>query len=194
MAALNADFYRFRNMGIVAWNRELYRFNTGHYTGQYSLYNCVDTLFINGSGDFLYKRLGEENTEESIRAFMEENDVLYSIAFGPVLIEDGQPLSCSWYPVGEVNQGYSRAGIGQMGPCHYLYMSLNHGDQAARWTVDQFAQHFAQKPVLTAYCLDGGQTEEVVFRGEAYNYMDFGKERLVSDILYFVTAIPEDAR
>ena len=33
-----------------------------------------------------------------------------------------------------------------------------------------------------------------VFRGQAYNYMDFGNERLVSDILYFVTAIPEAAR
>ena len=194
VVAMNADFYRFRDVGIVAWNRELYRMKTGHYTGSYALYNCVDTLFIDGKGDFVYLRMGEENTEESVRQFMEENDLLFSIAFGPVLIEDGQPLSCSWYPVGEVNQGYSRAGIGQMGPCHYLYMSLNHGDRAARWTVDTFAQHFAQKPVITAYCLDGGQTEEVVFRGQAYNYMDFGKERAVSDIIYFATAIPEDQR
>ena len=43
----------------------------------------------------------------------------------------------------------------------------------------------------TAYCLDGGQTGEVVFRGEPYNYIDFGSERLVSDIIYFATAIPE---
>ena len=149
---------------------------------------------MDAKGDFHYKRLGEENTEESIRQYMADNDILFSIAFGPVLVEDGEPLSCTWYPVGEVLQGYSRAGIGQMGPCHYLYMSLNHGDQTARWTVDQFARHFADKPVLTAYCLDGGQTEEVVFRGQAYNYMDWGKERVVSDIIYFVTAIPEDAR
>ena len=194
VVALNADFYRFRDVGIVAADRQLYRFKTSVYTGSYKLYNCVETLFVDAKGDFLYKRLGEENTEESIRQFMEENDVLFSVAFGPVLIEDGQPIPCTWYPVGEVNQGYSRAGIGQMGPCHYLYMSLNHGDQPARWTVSQFAEHFAEKPVLTAYCLDGGQTEEVVFRGIPYNYMDFGKERLVSDILYFATAIPEDAR
>ena len=194
VVAMNADFYRFRDVGIVAWNRELYRMNMGTYTGSYKLYNCVETLFVNGSGDFLYKRLGEENSEESIRQFMEDNDVLFSVAFGPVLVENGEPVDCSWYPVGEVNQGYSRAGIGQMGPCHYLYMSLNHGDYPARWTVNTFARHFAEKPVITAYCLDGGQTEEVVFRGYAYNYMDFGKERPVSDMLYFVTAIPEDAR
>ena len=194
VVAMNADYYRFRDMGVVAWNRELYRFNTGHYTGPYSLYNCVDTLFVNSAGDFLYKRLGEEETEESMRQYLEDNDILFSVAFGPVIIEDWTPLEVTWYPVGEVNQGYSRAGIGQMGPCHYLYMSLNHGDQEARWTVTEFAKHFAQKPVMTAYCLDGGQTEEVVFRDQAYNYMDFGNERVVSDILYFVTAIPEDAR
>ena len=69
-------------------------------------------------------------------------------------------------------------------------MSLNHGSQEARWTVSQFAQHFAEKPVLTAYCLDGGQTGEVYFCGSVYNYIDFGVERPVSDILYFATAIP----
>ena len=169
VVAMNADYYRFRDMGVVAWNRELYRFNTGHYTGPYSLYNCVDTLFVNSAGDFLYKRL---------------------VAFGPVIIEDWTPLEVTWYPVGEVNQGYSRAGIGQMGPCHYLYMSLNHGDQEARWTVTEFAKHFAQKPVMTAYCLDGGQTEEVVFRDQAYNYMDFGNERVVSN-KYAKTSLPE---
>ena len=88
--------------------------------------------------------------------------------------------------------GYSRAGIGQMGPLHYLYMSLNHGSQEARWNINQFAKHFAEKPVLTAYCLDGGQTGEVVFRGRPYNYIDFGVERRVSDILCFTSAVPAD--
>ena len=89
-----------------------------------------------------------------------------------------------------MGQGYSRAGIGQIGPLHYLYMSLNHGSHEARWTVTQFAEHFAEKPVRTAYCLDGGQTGEVVFRGEPYNYIDFGVERTVSDILWFATNGP----
>ena len=41
--------------------------------------------------------------------------------------------------------------------------------------------------------LDGGQTGELVFRGEPYNYIDFGMERNVSDILWFATAIPSEA-
>ena len=192
VVAMNADYYRHRDFGILAWNRTLYRFNTDYYAEGYSLYNCVDTLFVTQDGDFLYKRLGEENTPESIVAFMRENNVLFSVAFGPILVENGEAIPCGWYPVGEVGLGYSRAGIGQMGPLHYLYMSLNHGSHEARWNVTQFAEHFAEKPVQTAYCLDGGQTGEVVFRGQPYNYIDFGVERTVSDILYFVTAVPSD--
>ena len=157
-------------------------------------YNCVDTMFVTASGDFLYKLRGEENTPESSSAFVEENDVLFSLAFGPVLVMDGEPVYCQAYPIGEVLEGYSRAGTGQMGERHYLYMSLNHGNQEARWTINQFAQHFAERPVQTAYTLDGGQTQEIYFCGSCYNYMDFGVERPVSDIIYFATAIPEALR
>ena len=150
----------------------------------------MDTLFVTASGDFLYQRLGAENTPESIRDYMRNNDILFSVAFGPVLVENGEAVPCGWYPVGEVGMGYSRAGIGQIAPLHYLYMSLNHGSHEARWNVTQFAQHFAEKPVQTAYCLDGGQTGELVFRGEPYNYIDFGMERQVSDMLWFATAVP----
>ena len=190
---MNADYYLFRDFGMVAYNRELFRFNTGGYDANYNKYNCVDTLFVTAGGDFLYKRLGEQNTWDSIQQFIWDNDVVFSVAFGPVLVENGQALPCDWYPVGEVNSGYSRAGIGQVDKLHYLYLSLNHSNEKeARWTVSTFAQHFAEQGVQTAYCLDGGQTGEVVFRGEPYNYIDFGSERLVSDILYFATALPEE--
>ena len=189
VVALNADYYRHRDFGMLVYDRELYRFNTAYYAEGYCQYNCIDTLFVTESGDFLYQKLGEENSPESIRDFIQDNNILFSVAFGPVLVENGQAVPCGWYPVGEVGLGYSRAGIGQMGPLHYLYMSLNHGSHEARWTVTQFAEHFAEKPVLTAYCLDGGQTGEVVFRSEPYNYIDFGLERKVSDILCFTTAV-----
>ena len=150
----------------------------------------MDSLFVTSSGDFLVQRQGEENTPESIEEFIRENDILFSLAFGPVLVLDGEPVNCRWYPLGEVHEGYSRAGIGQMGERHYLYMTLSHGNKEARWNINEFAQHFAEKPVQTAYALDGGQTGEIYFCGSVYNYMDFGVERPVSDIIYFATAIP----
>ena len=123
---------------------------------------------------------------------IDDNKIMFSISFGPVLVENRQLLECDWYPAGEINNGYSRAGIGQFDKLHYYYMSLNHSpERAARWTVNQFAREMYNKGLISAYCLDGGQTSEIVFRGQPYNYIDYGAERGVSDIIYFATAIPD---
>ena len=189
VVSLNADFYQNRDFGVVVYDGKLYRFPTGTYTGSYKKYNCLETCFVNEQGDFLFTELGQEFSEEGLEQYIVDNNILFSISFGPVLVQNGQVRECSWYPVGEIEKGYSRAGIGQVDKLHYLYMSLNHGDQAARWTVNEFARHFGEKPVKNAYCLDGGQTAEIVFQGEPYNHVDWGKERPVSDIIYFATAI-----
>ena len=192
VVAMNADYYLFRDFGIVVYNRDLYRFNTKKHAGNYK-YNCIDTMFVNGSGDFLYKHAGEKCTKQEMQQYIRDNDVLFSIAFGPVLVENGQPLKCDSYPVGQVSRGYSRAGIGQVDSLHYLYMVLSHSkEKEARWTVNTFAKHFAEKGVQSAFCLDGGQTGEVVFKGEPYNHIDFRNERQVSDILYFGSALPPE--
>ena len=203
VVSMNADYYRFRDMGIVVYNRQLYRFNDNLYLNRYGQdlkkYNCVDTMFVTGSGDFLFFHQYDETTPEITQQFVTDNDIVFSIAFGPVLVENGMLNSSrdfeeEWYPIGEVNTGYSRAGIGQVDRLHYLYMSLNHSDEKqARWHVKEFAQHFYEKGVLNAYNLDGGQTGEVVFQGnEAYNHVDHvngTSSRQVSDMIYFASAI-----
>ncbi len=202
VVSMNADFYRFRDMGVVVYNRQLYRFNEGDYLYRYGQmlkkYNCIDTMFVTGSGDFLFYHLYEESDPAAMQQFIDDNDILFSIAFGPVLVENGE-LNTSyfdeeWYPIGEINTGYSRAGIGQVDHLHYLYMSLNHSDEkAARWHTKEFAEHFYEKGVLNAYSLDGGQTSEIVFQGgEAYNHVDHvngTSSRQVSDMIYFASAI-----
>ena len=57
--------------------------------------------------------------------------------------------------------------------------------------MNQFAEGFYSKGVYQAYNLDGGQTGEVVSNGKTFNWVDFGYERPVSDIIYFATALPE---
>lgn len=188
--SLNADFYQNRDFGVVVYDRELYRFPTGTYTGTYKKYNCLETCFVDSKGNFLFTDLGQTFTQEELKQYIADNDILFSISFGPVLVRDGQVQQIDWYPVGEISRGYSRAGIGQVDELHYLYMSLNHSaEREARWSVNQFAQHFGEKPVRCAYCLDGGQTSEIVFRDRPFNYIDFGKERPVSDNIFFATAI-----
>ena len=192
VVAMNADFYAFRDFGIVVYDRDLCRFGQDTYTGQYKKYNCTDTLFINDEGDFLFWHRLQEASPEEMKAFIADNNILFSIAFGPILVENGELQVCDWYPAGEIDKGYSRAGIGLKDHLHYFYMSLNHSaEQAARWTVNQFGERMYQRGLQQAYCLDGGQTSEIVWRGSPYNYIDFGGEREVSDIIYFATAIPE---
>ena len=192
VVAMNADFYMFRDFGIVVYDRELYRFSEDTYTGMYKKYNCTDTMFVTEEGDFVFWHRLQEASPDQMRAFIEENKILFSIAFGPILVENGSLTPCDWYPAGEIDRGYSRAGIGQKDHLHYFYMSLNHSAQReARWTVNTFGERMYERGLQQAYCLDGGQTSEIVWRGAPFNYIDFGGEREVSDIVYFATAIPE---
>ena len=192
VVAMNADFYMFRDFGIVVYDRDLYRFSEANYTGSYKKYNCTDTMFVTDQGDFLFWHRLQEATPEEMEAWIAENNILFSIAFGPILVENGELQVCDWYPAGEIDRGYSRAGIGQKDHLHYFYMSLNHSpEKEARWTVNQFGERMYERGLQQAYCLDGGQTSEIVWRGAPFNYIDFGGEREVSDIIYFATAIPE---
>jgi len=191
VVAMNADFYAFRSLGMVVYQRELYRFNTGNAAG-FKSYNCIDHCFIDGNGDLLIMRRGEEFTKESMEQYIKDNDILFGLAFGPVLVENGEIQPCNSYPAGEINSEYSRAGLGQMDSLHYLYMTVNWSDEnTPRATVKEFANIFHSKGVQTAYCLDGGQTSEIVMNDVPFNRIDFNAERTVSDIIYFATAIPE---
>ena len=106
VVSLNADFYQNRDFGVVVYDGKLYRFPTGTYTGSYKKYNCLETCFVNDQGDFLFTELGQEFSEEGLKQYIVDNNILFSISFGPVLVQNGQVRECSWYPVGEIEMGY----------------------------------------------------------------------------------------
>ena len=194
VVAMNADLYLQRDLGITVYNRDVYRFNEWFYTGKYNQYNCVDTLLIDTSGDFHFMKMGERRTLEDVQRYVKENDILFSIAFGPILVENGELRQLDWYPLGEINDQYSRAGFAQCGPLHYFYMTASHSEKNTPvCTINEFARLMHSKGVENAYAFDGGQTGELVFDGEPYNHIDFGAERTVSDIICFTTAITPGA-
>ena len=191
VVAMNADFYMFRDFGIVVYQRQLWRMDESTYTGQYKKYNCVETCFVDANGDFHFTHLLEEHSRSEIQDFMATNDILFSLSFGPVLVENGELKSCDWYPAGEPTRGDSRAAIGQVDKLHYFYLSVNHApEKAALWTVNDMARAMYDKGIPNAYGLDGGQTSEILFQGVPFNHIDYDAERTVSDILYFASAIP----
>ena len=132
---------------------------------------------------------------DELQQFIDDNDIAFSLSFGPILVDNYETKYHydGWYPVAEVNNGYSRAGIGQLDERHYLYMSLNHSsEKEARWTMMEFAEFFQSRGVRCAYAFDGGQTSEIIFNHEIYNYIDRNSERWVSDMIWFGTALPEE--
>ena len=183
VVAINGDFYAFRDLGITVYQRTLYRNNPSK----------VDSCFFTASGDMLFTRAGELSGKGETQEFIEANDIVFALAFGPVLVDNGELQYCESYPIGEIDAEYSRSCIGMSDELHYFLMTINHtSDLRPRATVNELARFVYSKGVQKAYNLDGGQTSEIIMNGEPVNFIDFGSERTVSDIIYFATAIPNE--
>ncbi|MDO4982419.1 MAG: phosphodiester glycosidase family protein [Eubacteriales bacterium] len=182
VVAMNADFYGFRQIGVTVYNRQLFRFSP----------DKLDNCFINSAGDMLFMKAGSIADEYQMQQYIADNDILFSLSFGPILVDNGVLQHCDSYPIGEMNLEYSRAGLGMVDDLHYLYMTVNHcNGQNPRCNVNEFGELMYSKGCVKAYNLDGGQTSEIVFNGRPINYIDFNAERTVTDIIYFATALPE---
>ena len=181
VVAINGDFYGHRSCGITVYQRQLYRFNP----------RSLESCFFTASGDMIFTHVGELNTEDEVKRFVQDNDIVFSVSFGPILVENGEKKTTNTYLVGEVDIQYSRAAIGQVDKLHYLLMSINEeGVYKNRVTINQAADLIYAKGVPNAYALDGGQTATIVMNGETFNRPDWGNERIMTDIIYFATAIP----
>ena len=182
VVASSGDFYRFRDFGAVVYEGQARRVE-----GTYA-----ETCYIDGSGDMHFTYGGEILTVEDAQAYVDENDIQFSLAFGPVLVEDYQVQEHTWYGVGEIMEGYARAALCQMGELHYIVVTANtEGPYQDIPTVATFTQHVAATGCKMAYCLDGGQTAAIVMNDTLINRPVYGQQRKISDIIYFATAVPE---
>ena len=184
VVAINGDFYAFRDLGITVYQRKLYRNNPAQ----------VDSCFFTADGDMLFSRKGELMGEGEAQRFIEDNDVVFAVAFGPILVDNGEIEECTSYPIGEINTQYSRSCIAMKDKLHYLLMNINWDGDRPRATIPELGRYVYSKGVDKSYTLDGGQTSEIVMMGGPINHVDFNSERSVSDIIYFATAIPEEVR
>ena len=183
VTASSGDFYKFRSNGVMVYNGEVYR-NDG----------SVDTCYITEEGNLIFSRQGEITTKAQAEQFTEENNVRFSLAFGPILVENGQVNQNfnNRYPIGEVTSRYSRAGLGQLGELHYLMVTANLLNGKNTPTIPMFAEQMQKFGCQSAYSLDGGQTAAIVTNGQLINRPDWGYQRQISDIIYFATALPEE--
>ena len=183
--ALGGDFYHHgRACGISVYQREICRFEP----------ETCDVCYITPDGDLLFSYRGQFTSEEEARQFLADNDVLFSLVFGPVLIDNGVDVTPENYAWGEVNDTYARSALGLLGRHHYLTMNINCGQGEYYYlaTLRQAADAMVRRGCVKAYTLDGGQTATTVFHGELVNPVQFGWEKPISDIIYFASALPNE--
>lgn len=182
VVASAGDFYRFRNFGAVVYQGQAKRVE-----GTYA-----ETCYIDYNGDMHFTRGGEVLKVQDVQDFVDEHNINFSLAFGPILVDNYELQEHTWYGVGEITEGYARAALCQMDTLHYIVATANTtGIHQAIPTVAQFAKNIAATGCRMAYCLDGGQTATIVMNNELVNRPVYGQQRKISDIIYFATAVPE---
>ena len=103
--AMNADYYKYRDLGVCVYQGQLCRYET----------SC-DVLFIDSNGDFRMLSASELGSREDVEQYIAGNNIQFSMSFGPILVRDGelQQLTGSYAGgIGEMQEQYSRSGIGQ---------------------------------------------------------------------------------
>lgn len=182
VVASSGDFYKYRQLGTIVYEGKVQRINS----------ELVDTLFIDDKGNLIMVRGGEMTQLDEAQKFVDDNNIRFSVAFGPILIEDGVRCEPYSYVLGEINDHYPRAAIGQRDDLHYVLVTANdEAFYADTPTLHTFAANMETMGCHTVYTLDGGQTAVIAMNDKLINAVLFGYQRHISDIIYFATALPD---
>ncbi len=180
--ASSGDFYNFRRVGVIVYDGQVRRVNSKY----------VDTCYINDQGDMLFSYAGELPDMKSAQEFVDENNIRFSMAFGPVLVDHGEYHPVERYSLGQIEDRYARAALCQMDKLHYMVVvSGSEMGYKRDATLHDFAMNIMDLGVEMAYTLDGGQTAAVVMNDQLVNRVVYGSQRPISDIFYFATAVPD---
>ena len=181
VVAMSGDFYKYRRLGVITYDGKVMRFEGEN----------LDSCYVDDKGDLLFTYRKELKSKKDAQAFVDQNNVRFSFAFGPVLIDNGEKVKVGGYPIGEIGDRYSRGGIGQMGERHYILTTVNYQYFNKVPNIKEFANAVAKFGCDKFYTLDGGQTATIVMNDKVINQVDYGSQRKISDIIYFATAIPD---
>ena len=181
VAASSGDFYKFRNWGVCVYQGKVQGASKN-----------MDTCFIDGNGDLRFVRAGTFQDKASAQAFVDENGVRFSLMFGPIMVEDGVNVVPDDYIVGEINDRYARMALCQWDTLHYVMVAGNQeGGYKNMLTTSYFADQLISMGIPKAFALDGGQTAAIIANDQLINRPTYGTQRMISDIIYFATALPD---
>ncbi len=178
--AINGDYFMHRKEGFIARNGKVLRTN----------YNKLfDTLIIDDQGDFT---ILPSATKEDVESF--EGTIIQALTFGPGLVIDGVKTTEFPLKISAPQKETQRIAIAQMDKLSYLIVATegpeNKGSDGL--TMAEFAQLLFDLGAKNAYNLDGGSSSTVVLDNRKINSLSTHKIRAIGDILYFVTAVPDE--
>lgn len=183
VVGMSSDYCAYRSYGIIVQYGNMVRSTSN---------GMLDIMIYDKDGNLSYIRDKDYKKSE----YYESSDVVYTFAFGPMLVDDykiNKSDRLDNYILGQVKKVYPRAAIGQFGyDRHYLLCTVDKTPSVHGTTVRRFAEVMQEKGVRFAYNMDGGQTAALMYHNELFNKVAYGGQREVSDILFFATAIPDD--
>lgn len=178
--AINADDYGVHKYGTIIRNGQLLR---AHDTTR-------NMLIVDENGDFRVR--AERSAEDPVALGNElmQANTWQTFEFGPELIRNGQAVQFS--PAFDListapTRREPRTAIGQIAPLHYVVIVAD-GRQSGYskgMTLGELQRLFLRYGAQTAINLDGGGSSEMWFNGSIVNRPSQGRERRLSDILYF---------
>ena len=136
---------------------------------------------------------GKETQQNGIATLQNDHEIVNCFFFGPALVVDGEVQGADTYDdyAFDPTQPNPRAAIGQIGPLTYAVVVVNgRTSETVGVTMEQLATIMGDIGCQQAYNLDGGNSATLVFHNEIYSAKE-NKERSVSDIIYFASAIGE---
>ena len=178
--AVNADNYNAHEYGVIIRDGVLYRTRE----------TTRNMLIVDKNGDFSVRVDRADDDPEAVGAELVAQGVLHTFEFGPELVRDG--VAVEFDPDFNVIATHDtrrepRTAIGQIGPLHYVVIVADgRQDGYSRGlTLQELQQLFVRYGAQTAMNLDGGGTAEMWLCGEILNRPSGGRERSMSDIIWF---------
>lgn len=184
VVAINGDFYTQRRDGLI------YRQGTPF---RYELNEEKDALVIDENGDF---HIFVATQAEELLAFLKSGrQIINAFTFGPAIVKDGEilPLPETYVTRFDNTVRAPRMAVAQIGPLEYVFVEAQgRNDESIGVTSDDMAIFMHSLGVQQAYLMDGGNSCVMLFNGRYYDSNYKESEREQSDIIYVVSAVPED--
>ena len=149
-----------------------------------------DILIIDENGDFhtFIKSQGADTFEKDTG-----HTIVNAFMFGPALVQNGEILKTDANYSFNPNGRQPRSAIGQLDRLNYVMVIADNptGSDEKGVTHQELADFMKELGCVEAYNLDGGNSAIMLYQGKMYNNKA-GRERDVTDMIYFATAVPPE--